>query len=109
MEAPSTRNSRQEQRCHRVVWLISRFESSGVVLLVIPREARNPPGDRGEGKRGIASGLRAGNAMGRGRGRAHEGVRDAGRWGRECRWRSVGEGIARGRRGTVRGSAGACN
>jgi len=42
VEASSARSSRQEQRCHRVVWLISRFESSGVVLLVIPRGDRGP-------------------------------------------------------------------
>lgn len=50
VEAPSTRSSRQEQRCHRVVWLISRFESSVVVLLVIPREAGSRPGERREGR-----------------------------------------------------------
>lgn len=62
-----------------VVWLISRFESSGVVLLVIPREARRPMTRRGERQRererepcGL-SGL-AGKVVGC----AHEGARCGG-------------------------------
>lgn len=52
----STRSSRQEQRCHRVVWLISRFESNGVVLLVIPREnqEREQEGRESRGLNGLS-------------------------------------------------------
>lgn len=46
VEASSTRSSRQEQGCHRVLWLISRFESSGVLLLVIPRGTEDREGLR---------------------------------------------------------------
>lgn len=85
VEVPSTRSSRQEQRCHRVVWLISRFESSGVVLLVIPRGARRPVTGRGERQReGIVRVERTCWKSG--------GVRTRGcaMRGRECRWRLFG-------------------
>lgn len=91
MEAPSTRSSRQEQRCHRVVWLISRFESSGVVLLVIPRGARRPVTGRGERPRERERervSVRVERVC-----RKSGGVRTRGcaMRGRECRWRLVGE------------------
>lgn len=86
VEVPSARSSRQEQRCHRVVWLISHFESSGVVLLVIPRGARRPVTGRGGRQReGIVRVERTCRKSG--------GVRTRGcaMRGRECRWRPVGE------------------
>ena len=104
---PSTRSSRQEQRCHRVVWLISRFESSGVVFLVIPRGARRDGKERETEREREREGGRGGLVRAC---RKSGGVRTRGcaMRGRECRWRSVGEtfGVDG---GWLRTSAGACN